>query len=132
MNKEQWFLCLAAVGLTPIALAYGLAPAVTVPALYNIEVDAVGTAHVFRAVMGLYFGMVVFWLLGIKQDALRSGALWSVAVFMLGLAAGRTVSLVLDGMPAPLLVLYLVLELGFGLVAVLLLRSRGRAGTSQG
>ena len=37
---------------------------------------------------------------------------------MLGLAAGRVISLVLDGMPHWLLVVYLLLELGFGLVGI--------------
>lgn len=37
---------------------------------------------------------------------------------MLGLAAGRVISLVLDGMPHWLLFVYLILELGFGLVGI--------------
>ena len=45
---------------------------------------------------------------------------------MFGLAAGRVVSLVVDGMPHPLLVIYLVLEVGFGAVGYYLIKhSRG-------
>ena len=123
MTKESLFLVVAAVGLTPIALAYGLVPEVTAPMLYGIDIDSVSLAHVFRAVMGLYLAMVVFWILGATRDILCFPALCSVAVFMGGLAVGRLVSLILDGMPEPLLVVYLVLEVGFTLVAVQLARA---------
>ncbi len=89
MSKESWFLVVAAIGLTPIALAYGAMPSVSVPMLYDIEVNDIGTMHIFRAVMGLYLAMVVFWFLGARHDGLRLPALYSVVVFMLGLAAGR-------------------------------------------
>ena len=66
--------------------------------------------------MGLYFALVIFWLLGAFTKKYKLHALYSLVVFMLGLAAGRTISLVVDGMPHWLLVVYLVLELGFGVI----------------
>ena len=71
MSKESWFLIIAAMGLTPIALAYGAMPSVSVPMLYGVEVNDVNSTHIFRAVMGLYLAMVVFWVMGAKSDALR-------------------------------------------------------------
>lgn len=127
MKKESIFLVLASVGLAPIALAYGAAPEVTLPLLYDVDVANVSTAHVFRAVMGLYLAMIVFWLCGAKSETLTVPALWSVVVFMLGLAAGRAVSLAVDGMPAPLLAVYLVLEIGFGVVGLKLIKGMSRA-----
>ena len=82
MSKEQVFLLVAAAGLTPIALAYGLIPATTVPMLYGVEIDSVNIAHIFRAVMGLYLAMVIFWILGATREPLRFPALCSVVVFM--------------------------------------------------
>lgn len=117
MSKQSIFLLVAAVGLTPVALAYGLVPAITVPMLYAVEVDSVSLTHILRAVMGLYFAMIVFWILGATRESLRFPALCSVVVFMAGLAGGRALSLLLDGIPSPLLVVYLVLEIGFALVA---------------
>ncbi len=128
MIKDSLFLYLAAAGLTPVALAYGLAPDLTVPQLYGVPVDTVSTEHVFRAVMGLYLAMVVFWILGARRESLRFAALCSVAVFMLGLAAGRALSLLVDGTPATLLAVYLLLEIGFGVVAIVLARQHGAAG----
>ena len=126
MSKDSWFLVVAAVGLTPIALAYGAVPSVSVPMLYGVGVDDVSTTHIFRAVMGLYLAMVVFWLMGAKNDALRLPALYSVVVFMFGLSAGRAVSLAVDGMPNALLVLYLFLEIGFGVIGVILINDSSK------
>jgi len=123
MTKESLFLLVAAVGLTPIALAYGLVPAITVPMLYGVEIDSVNVTHIFRAVMGLYLAMIVFWILGATRESLRFSALCSVVVFMGGLAAGRLLSLFFDGIPGTLLVIYLLLELGFALVAFKLAKS---------
>ena len=123
MSKESLFLIVAALGLTPIALAYGLVPEAMAPMLYGIDIDSVNLAHIFRALMGLYLAMVVFWILGANRDVLRFPALCSVAVFMAGLAVGRLLSLILDGMPEPLLVVYLALEVGFALVALQLARA---------
>lgn len=116
MSKESVFLLAAAVGLTPIALAYGLMPATTVPMLYGVEIDSVNIAHIFRAVMGLYLAMVIFWVLGATQEPLRFAALCSVVVFMGGLAMGRLLSLFVDGIPATALMIYLALEVGFALL----------------
>ncbi|KZX60603.1 hypothetical protein A3709_00595 [Halioglobus sp. HI00S01] len=122
MNKESLFLIMAAVGLTPIALAHGAMPSSSVPALYGIKVNNVSTEHVFRAVMGLYLSTALFWVIGARNEALKLAALYSVAVFMLGLAAGRALSLLVDGMPSPMLAVYFLLGIGFGFVALVLAR----------
>ena len=115
MTKESIFLLLAAVGLTPIALSYGLMPQASMSYLFDIDASSVNSSHIFRAVMGLYFAMVVFWVTGAVKKSLTVPALWSLAVFMLGLAAGRMLGILIDGMPHPLLVTYLALEIGFGI-----------------
>jgi len=49
-------------------------------------------------------------------------ALVACAVFMLGLAAGRILSFILDGLPHWLLIVYAVLEIVLGAIAVVLCR----------
>ena len=115
-KRQIMFLILCAVGLTPIALSYGLAPSRSLPWLFAIDADGTNTKHIFRAVMGLYLALAAFWLVGAKRADLRVPALWSLVIFMFGLAIGRLLSLVLDGLPHPLLIVYLVLELAFGIV----------------
>ena len=120
--KTRAFLIFCAVGLVPIALGYGAKPSLTLDALFGITVDTTNLTHIMRAVMGLYFGMVVFWLWGAFRSPMAGAALAACAVFMLGLAAGRLLSLILDGLPHWLLVVYAVLEIVLGLIAVMLYR----------
>lgn len=127
MAKESVFLLLAAAGLIPIALSYGVVPSTSMAYLFDVDVTHVDGRHILRAVMGLYLAMVVFWVLGATVKSLRLPALCSLAVFMLGLAGGRVLSLVVDGMPSPLLVVYLCLEVGFGVVGMILIRRFGSA-----
>ena len=126
-TKTRAFLIFCSVGLVPIALGYGAVPAVSMDKLFGITVDTTNLTHILRAVMGLYFGMVVFWLMGAKNAALRLPAIYSVVVFMLGLAGGRALSLLLDGLPSFLLVIYLFLEIGFGVVGLFLVRHYPRS-----
>ncbi|MGB6033739.1 MAG: DUF4345 family protein, partial [Bacteroidota bacterium] len=71
--------------------------------------------------------LMLFWTIGAFRVLVRQDALYSLIVFMFGLAAGRVLGLIVDGMPHRLLVVYLVLELGFCALGVLLVRrSEGR------
>jgi len=121
-DKNKAFLIFCAVGLVPIALGYGAKPSATLDALFGITVDTTNLTHIMRAVMGLYLGMVVFWLWGAFRRSMAGPALAACAVFMLGLAAGRVLSFILDGMPHWLLVVYAVLEIVLGAIAVILYR----------
>lgn len=120
--KVRAFLIFCAVGLVPIALGYGAMPSVTLDALFGIEVDTTNLTHIMRAVMGLYLGMVVFWFYGASKSTMAGPALASCAVFMLGLAAGRILSFLLDGLPHWLLMVYAALEIVLGLIALILFR----------
>jgi hypothetical protein len=120
--KAKAFLIFCSVGLVPIALGYGAVPASSLDALFGISVDSVNLTHIMRAVMGLYFGMVLLWLWGAFSMSMRGPALVACAIFMLGLAAGRLLSFLLDGMPHWLLVVYAVLEVILGVLAIVLNR----------
>jgi len=108
---SQILLLSAAVGLAPVALSYGLAPERSLPWLFGIDTSGVNTRHIFRAVMGLYLASLCFWFFGALVGRFRVPALWSLFVFMSGLALGRLLSLMLDGWPHPLLAVYAILEL---------------------
>ena len=122
MNLRQSFLVLTAVGLIPIALGYGLVPSKSLDLLFAVAVQNVNGTHIFRAFMGLYLALAAFWIMGAYKAHLRQAALYSLVVFMLGLAAGRVLSLVADGLPHWLLMVYLALELGFGVIGIQLLK----------
>ena len=120
--RVRAFLIFCAVGLVPIALGYGAQPSVSLDALFGIIVDTTNLAHIMRAVMGLYLGMVAFWLYGAFNRPMAGPALVACAVFMLGRAAGRMLSFILDGLPHWLLVVYAALEIVLGLIAITLYR----------
>jgi hypothetical protein len=120
--KKRVFLIFCAVGLMPIALGYGAKPSISLNALFGITVDTTNLSHIMRAVMGLYFGMIVIWVWGAFKKQMTTPALVSCAVFMLGLAAGRILSFILDGMPHWLLVVYAFLEVVLGLIAIAIYR----------
>jgi len=122
MNKESFFLLFIALGVFPVSLIYGGNPAVSMPSFYGIEVDTVNLFNILRAVMGLYIALCIFWAIGALYEKLRLPALWSLAIFMTGIASGRILSLILDGMPSPLFTFYLVVEvvaamIGFKLIS---------------
>jgi hypothetical protein len=121
MNARQKFLLIAAAGLIPIALSYGVVPQATLKFLFDISIDGTNGIHIFRAIMGLYFALIIFWILGARIAKLTRPALFSLTVFMLGLAGGRMLSLLIDGMPHWLLFVYLILEILFGVVGLLML-----------
>jgi hypothetical protein len=118
--KARAFLIFCAVGLVPIALGYGAKPSASLDILFGITVDTTNLTHIMRAVMGLYLGMVVIWIWGAFDKKMTIPALVSCAVFMLGLAAGRILSLILDGMPHWLLIVYAILEIVLGLAAIVI------------
>ncbi len=122
MLTPRIFLVAATAGLVPIALSYGLVPDVSMGYLFNIDASSVNMSHIFRAMMGLYLALAQFWLMGAMKKSLQRPALYSLIVFMLGLATGRVYSLLIDGIPHWLLVVYLFLELGFGFVGITLVR----------
>jgi hypothetical protein len=111
---QAGFLLFAAVGLAPIALSYGLMPAVSLPWLFDIDASSINSRHVFRAVMGLYLALCAFWVAAAMKPHLRIPALWSLTVFMFGLALGRVLSIIVDGIPHPLLLAYMAAEFGLG------------------
>lgn len=121
-RAEKTLLLISAIGLIPIALGYGFMPEKTLTPLYDFPVDSINLKHIMRAVMGLYFGQVIIWFLGVVKNHLRRPAMYCLVVFMLGLAGGRILSLIVDGISHWLLVVYLISELTIGLIGLRLIK----------
>jgi len=124
---QKIVLAVAAIGLVPIALGYGFMPEKTLTPLYGFDVDNVNLKHIMRAVMGLYFGQVIIWFLGFSNPNLRRPAMYCMVIFMLGLAGGRIISLLVDGLSHWLLMVYLILEMTLGLIGFKLITSDDKA-----
>ena len=124
---ERSLLILAALGLVPIALSYGLMPTASVTYLLGFPVEGVNQTHVFRAIMGLYLANALFWLVASTKPKLQRSALWVLFLFMAGLAGGRALSILLDGLPGAILVFYLIAELVFAALSLMLLLKNGES-----
>ena len=72
MNIRQIFLLITAIGLIPIALSYGLLPQKSLSYLFDIELSNINGSHIFRAVMGLYFALLSFWIVGAFKVSVKT------------------------------------------------------------
>ena len=115
MKKESFFLIFVASGVFPVALTYGVNPQITLAYLYDIEVNSINLSNIFRAIMGLYIALNVFWVIGAFKNTLLLPAMWSLTIFMTGIGLGRLLSLILDGTPYPAFILYMLLEFIFAI-----------------
>jgi hypothetical protein len=108
------FLLVAGVFLIPVALSYGVDPAATLPMSMNVTVEGTDQTHIFRALMGLYLGMVTFCIIAaFTPEWRRVAVIWAV-FFVYSLALGRIISIIVDGIPSPMLLFYLAVELVVG------------------
>jgi hypothetical protein len=117
MQIKKAFLIGAFVAVTIIALLYGVSPTWFAATFLGITDLNPNVAHILRAVAGLYLALAAFWLYAAFNDKYRDAALLTTILFAGGLAAGRCVSLILDGQPAPVLLIYLAMEFAVVLVA---------------
>jgi Domain of unknown function (DUF4345) len=77
--------------------------------------------HIFRALMGLYLGMVTFCIIAAFTPEWRHVAVIWAVFFAYSLAIGRILSLIVDGMPSPILLFYMAVELIVGTLGLLVL-----------
>jgi hypothetical protein len=122
MSATRFYLLFSAAGLIAVALSYGVAPAAVLPKVLDLSIEGTDLTHILRAVMGLYLGMIVLWVLGAFQPTLTRAAVIAEVFFMLGLAFGRVVSIIVDGVPSLLLIGYTVVEIMMGLWGILVLK----------
>ena len=122
MSLTRFYLIFSAAGLIVVALSYGVAPAAVLPKMFNLAVEGTDLTHVFRAISGLYLAMIALWVFGAFRPNLTRSAVIAEVVFMFGLAFGRVVSIVVDGVPSILLIGYTVAEIAMGTLGILILK----------
>ena len=88
-------LIISVLIVVPVAFLYGFNPS----SEFDIHLDTVDELNAFKAIMGLYLGFSVLWILGVFKSKYLKLALVSNMIFMLGLGFGRLLSLAIDGTP---------------------------------
>jgi hypothetical protein len=116
------YLLFSAIALAAVALSYGVAPANVLPKLMDLTVEGTDLTHIFRAIMGLYLGMIVLWLVGAFRSDFARAAVIAEIFFMFGLAGGRLLSIAVDGLPSILLIGYTAVEVALGVWGILILK----------
>jgi hypothetical protein len=122
MKLKKYFLIFAFFAVSVIALLYGVSPNWFSRTFLDVQTLDRDVTHILRAVAGLYLALGCFWLYAAFDARFRNAAVLTTALFAGGLVAGRLVSLVLDGRPSPLLMLYAVIELGLVPIAIWVFR----------
>lgn len=118
---QRLLLITTGIGLVPIALGYGFMPEKTLTVLYGFSVENLNLRHIMRGIMGLYLAQVLIWLLGAATPSLRRPAMFCLVVFTLGIAVGRMISLLVDGVSHWTLIVFLILELIIGITGLALI-----------
>ncbi len=88
-------LIISVLIVVPVAFVYGFEPS----SEFDIHLNTVDEYNFFKAIMGLYLGFSILWILGVFRSNYLRLALVTNLIFMLGLGFGRLLSLFLDGMP---------------------------------
>jgi Domain of unknown function (DUF4345) len=101
-NMKNLHLIISTAILIPVALGYGIAPKTVLPMLLNINLESVDMLNICRAIMVLYLALSALFLMGICIKKYWFTATITNIFLMGGLALGRILSLVLDGMPSPI------------------------------
>lgn len=109
-----------------IASLYGVSPTWFGDSFLSSATQiSVDQAHVFRAVMMLYIALGVFWLYCAFSEKMRDVGVIVLAIFCGGLVSGRILSILVDGMPSTILLVYTAMELALVPVCFFVLK-RGK------
>ena len=123
MQLKKVLLVLSFATVCIIALLYGISPQWFFDTfLVTSQKPSIDQSHILRAVMMLYVALGMFWLYCAFSDRYRDAGIIVIAVFCGGLVAGRILSVIVDGIPSPILILYIFMELSLVPVCIWLIR----------
>jgi len=123
MLLKKWLLIFSFFTISVIAFLYGVSPSWFYGTfLVDSTPPGIDQSHILRAVMMLYLALGLFWLWSAFSDKYRDAGVLVLCIFCGGLVAGRILSVVVDGMPSPILLLYIAMELGMVPICIWLLR----------
>ena len=111
-------LIISVVIVIPVAFVYGYFP----DSYFELFPNTIDEHSFYKAIMGLYLGFSVLWILGVvNQEYLRLALITNI-IFMLGLGFGRVISVLTDGWPTFGYVFGTVAELLLGFYGVWVLK----------
>ena len=123
MKLKKGLLVLSFFTLSIIGLLYGVSPRWFFGEfLVSSQAPSIDQSHILRAVMMLYIALGLFWLYSAFSDKYRDAGIVVLCLFCGGLVTGRILSVIVDGIPSPLLIFYIFIELSLVPVCIWLLK----------
>ena len=100
----------------PTAIIYG-SPSL-LPEQLDIQVKTIDLSKMLKAMMCLYLGISIVWILGVWKAKYWTRATQLNILFMLTLATGRALSMLTDGLPTGGYIFGVIAELVLGLFSI--------------
>lgn len=100
----------------PTGIIYG-SPSILSQQL-NIQVNTIDLSNMLKAIMCLYIGISIIWILGIWKKEYWKRATELNILFMLTLAIGRALSMVMDGLPTGGYIFGILAEFVLGIYSI--------------
>ena len=122
MDLKKICLIFAFFTILVIANLYGVSPEWFSKTFLAQENTSIDQAHILRAVTTLYISLGCFWLYCAFHQEYQNVGIAVLAIFCGGLVIGRIGSVFLDGMPSPILLVYIGMELGLVPICLWLLK----------
>ena len=111
-------LIISVLIVVPVAIIYGFSP----DYYFELFPKTNDEHNFYKAIMGLYLGFSILWVLGIFKREYLKPALITNMIFMLSLGLGRVISILIDGLPTSGYVFGTVAELFLGLYGLWVLK----------
>ncbi|HAH55253.1 MAG TPA: DUF4345 domain-containing protein [Flavobacterium sp.] len=118
LKVKNMHLGLTSLTVIGVGLSYGISPNKVLPFFFDFKVESVDLNNVFRAIMGLYIGLAIYWLIGIFKPEHWWNATLISSIFMGGLAFGRIISILIDGIPSAPFSIGSALEISYMILGV--------------
>ncbi len=102
--------------VVPTAIIYGSAS--ILPEYLDIVANTNDLSNMLKAIMCLYLGVSLVWILGIWKTKYWKSATQLNVLFMLTLAIGRVLSMLTDGLPSSGYIFGVIAEFCIGLLSI--------------
>jgi len=120
-GKINWIfknlhLLISILIVLPTGIIYG-SPSI-LPEQLDIQVNTIDLANMLKANMCLYLGISVIWILGVWKTEYWKRATELNILFMLTLATGRGLSMIMDGLPTGGYIFGIIAEFSLGIYSI--------------
>jgi hypothetical protein len=129
MDKINWFfknlhLLVSLLIVVPTAIIYG-SPSILTEQL-DIQVNTIDLSNMLKAIMCLYLGISLVWIMGIWKTEYWKIATKLNILFMISLAIGRALSMLMDGLPTGGYIFGIIAEFALGFYSIYQLKKYDR------